>query len=156
MLGFNVKLVPRFIVIALLSLSVACAALYPEFDPPKVTIESVESLPSEGIGPRFQIKLRVMNPNKQALDIAGISYAIDILGRELLSGVTNEVPMIPAYGEEIVTLNAGINMFQFVRLLSGLGKTSTDALNYSFSAKIDFNGFIPTQRVAETGVFDLK
>jgi len=134
----------------------ACASLYSELDPPKVSIESVESLPSEGIGPRFQIKLRVMNPNKQALDIAGISYTIDILDRELVSGVTSDVPLIPPYSEEVVTLNAGINMFQFLRLLSGLGKSNTDVLNYSFSAKIDFNGFIPTQRIEETGVLNLN
>ncbi|MFT6276141.1 MAG: LEA14-like dessication related protein [Halioglobus sp.] len=146
----------RFVVIYLLSFLVGCASLYPELDPPKVSIESVESLPSEGLGPRFQIKLRVMNPNKQDLDIAGISYAIEILDRELVSGVTSDVPLIPAYSEEVVTLNAGINMFQFLRLLSGLGKTNADALSYSFSAKIDFNGFIPTQRVEESGVLDLK
>jgi hypothetical protein len=78
------------------------------------------------------------------------------LDRELVSGVTSDVPLIPAYSEEVVTLNAGINMFQFLRLLSGLGKTNADALSYSFSAKIDFNGFIPTQRVEESGVLDLK
>jgi LEA14-like dessication related protein len=146
----------RFVVVCLLAFIGGCASLYSELDPPKVSIESVKSLPSEGIGPRFQIKLRVMNPNKQDLDIAGISYVIEILDRELVSGVTSDVPLISAYSEEVVTLNAGINMFQFLRLLSVLGKTNTDALNYSFSAKIDFNGFIPTQRVEESGVLDLK
>ena len=57
----------------------ACSTLSPEFDPPKVTVENVRSLPSEGIGPRFEILLRVANPNKQSLDIAGISYTIDRL-----------------------------------------------------------------------------
>ena len=146
----------RFVVVCMFSLVASCASLYSELDPPKVNIESVKSLPSEGIGPRFEIKLRVMNPNKQDLDIAGISYSIDILDRELVSGVTSDVPLIPAYSEEVVTLNAGINMFQFLRLLSGLGKTNTDALGYRFSAKIDFNGFIPTQRVEETGVLNLN
>ncbi len=133
-----------------------CASISPEMDPPKVTVESVEGLPSSGGGPRFKIKLRVTNPNKQTLDIAGISYSIEVLDRELLSGVTNEVPVIEGYSEEIVTLEAGINLFQFLRLLAGLGKSTADALDYRFSAKIDFNGFIPTQRVEETGVLDLK
>jgi LEA14-like dessication related protein len=133
-----------------------CAGLTPEMDPPKVTVESVEGLPSSGGGPRFKIRLRVVNPNKQTLDIAGISYSIEVLDRELLSGVTNDVPVIEGYSEEIVTLEAGINLFQFLRLLADLGKSTTDALDYRFSAKIDFNGFIPTQRVEESGVLDLK
>lgn len=135
---------------------VGCAGLTPEMDPPKVTVESVEALPTSTGGPRFKIKLRVVNPNNQTLDIAGISYSVEVLGRELLSGVTNDVPVIEGYSEEVVTLEAGINLFQFLRLLAGLGKSTTDALDYRFSAKIDFNGFVPTQRVEETGVLNLK
>ena len=106
-----------------------CAGLTPEMDPPKVTVESVEGLPSSGGGPRFKIKLRVTNPNKQTLDIAGISYSIEVLDRELLSGVTNDVPVIEGYSEEIVTLEAGINLFQFLRLLACLGKITTNKLD---------------------------
>jgi len=146
----------RIILLLICWLGVACAGLTPEFDPPKVTVEGVSSLPSSGVGPRFQIKLRVANPNKQALDIAGISYSIELQGRELLSGVTNDVPLIEGYTEEVVTLEAGVNMSQFLRLLTGLGKNQSDPLEYRFAAKIDFKGFIPTQRVEETGVLDLK
>jgi len=134
-------------------LMTSCASLGPEIDPPKVAVESVKSLPGSGGGPRFEVKLRVSNPNKQTLDIAGISYSIEVLDKELLSGVTNDVPVIAPYTEEIVTLEMGINTFAFIRLLAGLGKNSGQPLEYRFSAKIDFNGFIPTQRVEETGVF---
>lgn len=109
-----------------------------------------------GAAPRFGIKLRVTHPNKGALDIAGISYSVELLGKELVEGVTNDVSVIEGYSEEIVTLEAGVNMFQFVRLIAGLGSNSRDALEYRFSAKIDFNGFIPTQRIEETGVLDFK
>ena len=149
----------HFAVIALIAvhfLCVGCASLLSDLDPPKVTVESVRSLPSHDVGPRFEIKLRVANPNKQTLDIAGISYTIDLLGREVVSGVTNDVPQIAAYTEEVVTLEAGINLFQVLRLLAGLGKTDTESLDYKFAAKIDFNGFIPTQRVEETGSLSLK
>jgi hypothetical protein len=133
-----------------------CAGLNPEMDPPRVSVESFRALPSENIGPRFEIKLRVANPNKQSLDIVGISYTIAVLEKEILSGVTNEVPLLGPYSEEVVTLEAGINMFQMLRLLTSLGREPTDALAYKFSAKIDFNGFIPTQRVEEEGEFSLR
>ena len=112
----------QFILLCVVALLGACASFTAEFDPPRVTVESVESLPGSSGGPRFEIKLRVSNPNKQTLDIAGISYSIELLGRELVSGVTNDVPVIEAYSEEVVTLEAGINMFQFVRLIASLGK----------------------------------
>ena len=136
----------------------SCATLSPDFDPPKVSVESVRNLASQDVAPRFEIKLRVSNPNTQALDIAGISYTIELLGKELVSGVTNDVPVIEGYTEEVVTLEAGINMFQLLRLLAdfGLGGANNEALEYRFAAKIDFNGFIPTQRVEETGTLSLN
>jgi LEA14-like dessication related protein len=133
-----------------------CASLQPDLDPPKVSLESFKSLPSETGAPRFEIKLRVANPNKQTLDIAGISYSIELLGKELISGVTNDVPVIEAYTEEVITLEAGLQLFQLVRLLASLGQTQADALDYRFLAKIDFNGFIPTQRVEEAGQITLQ
>lgn len=134
----------------------ACASFGPEIDPPQVSVESIESLPGESGAPRFLIKLRVANPNKQTLDIEGISYSIRILDKELISGVTNQVPVIEPYTEELVELEAGLKMFQIVRLITGLAQDQNlEKLEYSFAAKIDFNGFIPTQRVEETGEINL-
>jgi len=135
---------------------VSCASLIPESDPPKITVESFRALPSDGVGSRFEIKLRVANPNKLVLDIAGISYSIDVLDQELLSGVTNDVPVIQGYSEEEVVLEASANLFRVLPLLAEFGRNQSEALDYRFSAKIDYNGFIPTQRVEETGTIGLK
>ena len=70
-------------------------------------------------------------------------YSIEILDKELVSGVSNEVPLIEGYSEELVTLEAGINLFQFLRLIAGLGTNPADSVAYRFSAKIDFNGLQP-------------
>ena len=138
------------------ALLAGCAGLTTKMDPPSVSLESFTSLPSDGGGPRFEIKLRVQNPNEQSLDIAGISYTIELLGKEVVSGVTNEVPTIEGYSEEIVTLQASLKLFQLLRLLAGLGQTPTDELTYRFAAKIDFRGLVPTQRVEETGQITLN
>ena len=142
--------------ICLLFCLTACASLAPEFDPPKVSLESFKALPTEGGTPRFEIKLRIANPNQQTLDIAGISYSVEILDKELISGVTNEVPVIEGYSEEVVTLEAGLQLFQLVRLVAGLAQETASNLDYRFSAKIDFNGFMPTQRIEESGTIDLS
>lgn len=143
-------------VLGLLVFLSGCASIVPEVDPPKISLESFESLPGESGAPRFAIKLRIANPNKQALDIAGIAYSVEILDRELISGVTNEVPRIEGYTEEVVTLEAGLQLFELVRLLAGLGQASAENLNYRLVAKIDFNGFVPTQRIEEKGTIDLR
>ena len=133
-----------------------CASLNEPMDPPKVTLDSFSSLPSEGAGPRFLIKLRIQNPNEQALDIAGISYNISLVGREVMTGVSNDVPVIDGYGEAVVSLQTSLQLFQLLRLLASLGQTPTEELTYRFDAKIDFKGLVPTQRVEEAGSISLK
>jgi LEA14-like dessication related protein len=99
--------------------------------------------------------LRVINPNEQRLDIAGISYSVTLLGKELVTGVTNDIPPIEGYGEGIVTLQAGLQILELLRLVASLGASGSEPLDYRFTAKIDFNGFIPTQRIEEKGQITL-
>jgi LEA14-like dessication related protein len=117
-------------------------------------MESFRLIPGESSVPRFEIKLRVTNPNKQSLDIAGISYSIDVLDKKLLSGVTNSVPVIEGYSDTEVLLEADLQWLQLLRLVTGLAQEELKPLDYQFSAKIDFNGFWPTQRIQEQGTFD--
>ncbi|RLQ23074.1 hypothetical protein DWB85_03605 [Seongchinamella sediminis] len=142
--------------LSLLLLIAGCASLRPDIDPPKVTLESFRPLPGTGGAPRFEIRLRIANPNKQSFDVAGISYGVEIQGEELISGLTSDVPVLAPYSEEVVTLEAGLQLLQLLRLLSSLGMAPSDSLDYRFKAKIDFKGFVPTQRVEETGSFTLK
>lgn len=147
---------PLIFLLFLASLVTGCASLTTPMDPPKVFLEDFSSLPSEGAGPRFQIKLRVQNPNEQTLDISGISYGIELAGQEVITGVSNDIPVIEGYSEGVVTLDASLKLFQVLRLLASLGQTTADELTYRFTAKIDFKGLIPTQRVEEEGQITLK
>lgn len=133
-----------------------CAGLPTSLDPPKVSMESFASLPSDSGAPRFLIKLRVQNPNEQTLDIAGVSYSIALMGQEVVTGVSNDVPVIEGYSEGIVSLEANLKLLQVLRLLASLGRAESDELAYRFTAKIDFKGLVPTQRVEEEGQISLK
>ena len=139
-----------------LALLVGCASFTPEIDPPKISLISLRSIAVEGESPRFEIQLRVINPNKETLSIAGISYSIELLGRELITGVVNDVSPIAGYGQGIVTLDAGLQLLELFRLMASLGTTSSEPLVYRFTAKIDFNGFIPTQRLEDSGEITLN
>jgi LEA14-like dessication related protein len=133
-----------------------CATLAPAIDPPRVSLVSLRPVPGSGVAPDFEIKLKVVNPNNLALDIAGISYAVEIQGQELLTGVSNDLPRIGAYEEGTATLIASIDGFRLLRLLATVSREEARALDYSLRAKIDFGGLIPTQRIEESGVIDLS
>ncbi len=90
------------------------------------------------------------------MDIAGISYSVELLGREFIAGVVNDVPPIAGYGESVVTLDARLQLIELLRIMASLGTSRSEPLLYRFSAKIDFNGFIPTQRLEESGEITLN
>ena len=147
----------RYTLLSLLVLMMAgCASLTPEIDPPKVSLVSFSSLPGHAGTPRFEITLRIINPNKQTLDIAGISYSVELLGKELIAGVARDVAPIEGYSEGIVTLEADLQLLELLRLMASLGSSGSGPVDYRFSAKIDFNGFIPTQRIEESGEITLN
>ena len=148
----------RNVVLSLWSLALlaGCATLTPDLDPPKISLVSFRSLPAQGSAPRFEITLRVINPNKQTLDIAGISYSVELLGKELITGVANDVAPIEGYAEGDVTLEAGLQLLELLRLMANLGAAGSEPLAYRFTAKIDFTGFIRTQRIEESGEIKLN
>ena len=81
-----------------------CAGLQTDYETPIVSITSFKAIPGEGMVPRFEIGLHIVNPNRSALDLKGIAYTINLEGHNLLTGVSNKLPRIEAYGEGDISL----------------------------------------------------
>ena len=59
-------------------LATGCATLRPDYEAPTVIISDFRALPSEGIAPRFEIGLHIINPNRDALKLAALSYTVKL------------------------------------------------------------------------------
>lgn len=121
------------------------------YEKPTVTISSFRALPSSGALPNFEIGLHVINPNREALEIVGVSYSVSLDGHEIIKGVGNDLPTIEPYGEGTLTLTASANLLAGIRLVSDLMKKSTDSFDYSLDAKLDVGRFRPAIRVRDSG-----
>ena len=67
----------------------ACAQFSPVLEKPGVSVENISLANNNFLSPRFNIALRVTNPNSIALPVVGMTYAINIEGVELFNGVKN-------------------------------------------------------------------
>jgi LEA14-like dessication related protein len=119
----------------------SCAALNPNFEEPQVSVNSFKILPGGSLNPTFEIGLRVVNPNNTPLNLKGLSYTASIEGNKLFSGVSNKLPIVPAYGEEEVKLNAQADLFGGVRLFADLMKPRKTPIGYTLKVKLDFGTF---------------
>lgn len=135
----------------------SCAPLQPGFETPVVSISSFEALPSQGVVPQFEIGLHIVNPNRTALNLRGVVYTISLEGHKLVTGVTNELPVIEAYSEGDILLNASVDLFSSIGFFTDLIRNQNlEKISYQFSAKLDVGTFHPVIRVTKEGELSLS
>jgi LEA14-like dessication related protein len=128
-----------------------CASLKPGFEEPSVKVTAFRPLPSEGLAPRFEIGLRVVNPNPDPLKLRGMSYRVFLDDYEIVEGVANELPEVPAYGEADLKVLANVSLFDGIRLVNDLLSKPRDQVSYRLQAKLDIGAMLPAIRVEEKG-----
>lgn len=146
----------RFALPLIVLLLAGCASLGLRYEPPQVNITSFALAPqSVGSAPRFIIGVQVVNPNRSALPLKGMTYGIEIEGHRILGGATPQLPRIPAYGSADFVIEATPDLFGGMRLLGDLIAGQRQSLSYTFRARLDTGRLTPMIDVVETGRFNL-
>jgi len=133
-----------------------CVTLPSDFKEPGVTLVSVRPQIKNIFAPEFDVVLHVTNPNREALDIAGLSYTIHLQGTKLIEGVANELPVIAAYGEADISLRATADLMGGISVLSEFLSQPGKQFDYEFNADIDLGTLYPMVRVQRSGVISLR
>lgn len=142
----------RFFLFALLLLLLSsCATLSPDFEQPSVSVSSFRMLPSNSVVPRFEIGLHVVNPNRTALRLLGMAYNVELEGHRILTGVASDLPVIAAYGEGDVLLQASPDLFSSISLFTDLMNQPRETFKFNFAARLDVGKFLPKIKVEKTG-----
>ena len=124
-------------VVAVLMFLSGCANFNPNFEMPNVKLVSLTPMKSQGLEQRFDIGLRITNPNAINLSLVGVQYDIELDGYKLISGVSSGLPTIPAYGEHVIQVQASVSLLQGARFLASLLSQPKEAFSYSINAKLD-------------------
>ena len=148
---------PRFIFVIVAALLLgACVSLPKDFKEPGVSLVSVEPRIRNLFAPEFDVVLRVTNPNRDALEIAGLSYTIHLQGNKLIDGVASELPVVPAYGEADVRLRATADLVGGLNLLGELLDQPGNKVDFELNADIDLGRFYPMVKVTRRGSIALQ
>ena len=136
--------------LALLGLLTACASMAPR-DPLHIDLAGLEPLPSQGLEARFNLKLRVQNPNERAVDYQGIALELEVNGQPLASGVSAQRGQVPRFGEAIIEVPVTISAFSALRQTWGLaGYQAGQGLPYVLRGKLA-SGVVGTTRFNTQG-----
>ncbi len=145
----------RVSTILLVCMLSACASLKPGFETPSVQVSSFQPLPSEGLAPRFQIGLRVVNPNADALKLRGVSYQVSLDGYQIVEGAANDLPVVPGYGEAEFKVMAAVSLLDAMRFVNALMTKQGGQVKYRLQAKLDVGAMLPSIRVEESGLLGI-
>lgn len=129
----------------------ACATTPSDFEQPSVSVTSFTPAGTVGISPQFEIVLRITNPNRNPLEVQGLSYSIYLDSKKVMSGVAKNFPAIEPYGEADVKLNATANLLGGFELITGLMNESKEHIEYEFRARLDVGLFRPHIEVNKKG-----
>jgi LEA14-like dessication related protein len=128
--------------------SVGCASLEPGFETPTVGITSLV--------PKFEIGLHIVNPNRSSLKLDGLVYSVTLEGHKVLTGVSNNLPTIDAYGEGDIVLIATADLLNSIGLFASLLQSQQEAFDYKLDAKLDIGSFRPRIHVVKEGEISLQ
>jgi len=133
-----------------------CASMPSDFEEPVLTVSSIAFRNSNSITPRFDIQLHITNPNRDPLKLQGMSYTVNLAGNKVVTGVANDLPEVPAYGEADMQISAEVSLFGSIRLLNELMTRQTDQMEYAFEAKLDVGRMRPRIKINHSGSIALR
>ena len=145
----------QFMLLLMLVGLAGCVQFLPSFETPTVNVTSFRVLPGQSVIPTFEIGLHVINPNRMALKLEGISYNVELEGYRILSGASNQLPVVEAYGEGDVVLQVQPDLFSTINLFTDLLNQPRDNFHFDLTAYLDVGGFLPKIRVHKDGLISL-
>ncbi|MCD5972379.1 putative lipoprotein [Pseudomonas savastanoi pv. glycinea] len=145
----------RTLLVSFLLLTLGACALLPNRDPLNINVVGIESLPGQGLEVRLAVKLRLQNPNETAIEYNGVALDLDVNGRLLASGVSDQQGSIGRFSETVLVVPVSVSAFAALRQAVGLTQTqSLDNLPYTLRGKLA-GGLFGTMRFKDSGVLSL-
>jgi hypothetical protein len=103
----------------------------------RVSVAGIEPLPGAGLEMRFNLKLRVQNPNDSAVSFNGIALDLELNGEPFASGVSDQSGTVPRFGETVVSVPLTVPAFAAVRQALGLaGVAQSGQVPYRLQGKL--------------------
>lgn len=104
---------------------------------------------------RFAVKLRVQNPNDDAIDFDGIALELELNDKPFATGVSDQRGSVPRFGEAVVNIPVTVSAIAVVRQALGVidGKSS-ESVPYSVHGRLA-GGLLGGVRFSDTGRLSL-
>jgi LEA14-like dessication related protein len=108
----------------------ACATVPRDIEPPKINIANIALKDVAVFEQRFDVQLRIQNPNDQELGINGLRFDIELNDKEFGSGMSGQQVTVPRFGSEVVTVEVITSLSSFLRQFQDRNTSGVGTLRY--------------------------
>ncbi len=128
----------RWAAAAMLLALAACSGADPVA--PEIHVVDLRLLESSVFEQRFQIDLRLGNPNDFDLPLDGLTFDLEVNGEDFARGFSNERVTVPRLGEERLSVVASTTLVELVRQMELLAERGD--LDYRISGIAYFDSLV--------------
>lgn len=127
----------------LLPLLTACATGHlRNLEEPRVTLVDVVSAEAPGVfEQRYNVTLRIQNPNNVDLPLEGLNYTVFLNDREFARGVSRDHAVVPALGEEVVHVTVTNSPLDWVKQIDRLQSDPALQPSYKVQGALFLQGY---------------
>ena len=133
-----------------------CASMMPRDDRVKVTIVDIHPLESTLMEQRFLVKLRLQNRGSEPLSIAGMSFDLELNGKDFASGVSNQAVTAEGFGEALLEVKVSSTLFGVIRQIQTLQNREPQPFQYRISGSLSSPDSLFGLGFSEQGEIDLR
>lgn len=148
------NVVRSFLVLVVLWLS-GCATLPGGMDPLAVTLADVRPAQVGLFEQEYAMKIRVQNPNKVDIALAGLSFDIELNGKTFARGVSRQDVVVPAFGDVLLDVKAIGTLGGILDQVSRMRQGAPDSITYRLHGKLSPAGNLSSLPFESEGSLDL-
>jgi LEA14-like dessication related protein len=109
---------------------VSCSTMPREFETLRVHISDMTPKDMTLFEQKFDIKLRIQNPNDVEFDINGLRFDIELNEREFANGMSGRRVTVPRFGSELVDVEVFTTLASFLRQVQDLNTGAGQKVRY--------------------------
>jgi LEA14-like dessication related protein len=104
---------------------------------------------------RYLVKIRLQNRSKEALEIDGMSFDLDLNGKRFASGVSNQKTSVPGFSESTLEVNLSSTVFGLIKQFSALQDRQGGRFDYQISGSLSTPESLLSLPFSEKGEINL-
>ena len=108
----------------------ACSIMPKEYETLRVHIADMTAKDMTIFEQRFDVKLRIQNPNDAEFSINGLRFDIELNEREFANGMSGQHVAVPRFGSEVVNVEVFTTLASFLRQFQELSGGTAQKVRY--------------------------